>query len=490
MTNIDVTGGGDAGLLHAPNADEERGDRYEDPSSIQKQLKIFDAFCAFVTFTGLFFYSLRFLPDDTAIIASLVIAAEATYACVWGLRWLRVYDVDLMSRPMRSAAVSLSFITIIGALLLLITDAILFDVYTGGMLVWIIVNAAHIVTSRGFVGLWAIPLAKAGYFKRRVAIVGGGDEAGSVISALEKSDDIDVKILGMYDDRTNDRSPPVVNGYKKLGNLSALAEAAKRGEVDLVVISIPMTAHIRLMQLLPRLWTLPVEVRVCGQAVDMKLSPSAHAYLGKLPLLTVFSRPLANRVSSAKVLIDLWIAALLLVVTIPVMAVSALAVALSGSGSILVREKRQGFDNAPLGLFKFRTHVNEETDGQQPANLTSVGRTLQRLHIDRLPRLFNVFNGDLSMVGPAPKAHQTGGEIGHYERVSDAYCLRHHIKPGLTGWAQIHGLHNDARSPEAVENRVKYDLEYVDRASWLFDLNILLKTPFAWIRNERPAYTV
>ena len=251
-------------------------------------LKGFDGLCAFATFTGLFFHSLRFMSDEAALVTAVVIAAEATYIYFYGMRWLRIYAIDILARPLRGALSALSLLTIIGGSILWFIDAVLFDVYIHGMLTWIIVNAAHVMTSRTIIGIWAQPLAAKGAFKRRIAIVGGGDEAAKAMMAIDQSPDIDVQIVGFYDDRTDDRSPPIVCGYRKIGNLAKLAEDARSGEIDLIVIAIPMTAHVRLMTLLPKLWALPVDVRVCSQAIDMKLSPSAYSYLGKLPLLNVF----------------------------------------------------------------------------------------------------------------------------------------------------------------------------------------------------------
>jgi lipopolysaccharide/colanic/teichoic acid biosynthesis glycosyltransferase len=344
------------------------------------------------------------------------------------------------------------------------------------------------MTSRTIIGMWAQPLAAKGAFKRRIAIVGGGDEAARAMTALDESPDIDVQILGMYDDRTDDRSPPVVCGYRKLGNLAKLVEDARRGEIDLIIMAIPMTAHVRLMQLLPKLWALPVEVRVCGQAIDMKLSPSAYGYLGKLPLLNVFSRQLAQGTPWLKEVFERTLAMSLLVALSPLLCIIALLVATTGPGPILMREEHRSFDGSPLDLFCFRT--TRHGDGGPTEELTAIGRILERLKLSRLPYLFNIIAGDIAFVGPAPHDSWAQGDVGHYQRVANAYCLRHDIKPGLTGWAQIHGMRRDSGDPEAIENRVKYDLEYVDRTSTWFDLQILLKTPFAWIRYERPAYTI
>jgi lipopolysaccharide/colanic/teichoic acid biosynthesis glycosyltransferase len=214
----------------------------------------------------------------------------------------------------------------------------------------------------------------------------------------------------------------------------------------------------------------------------MKLSPSAYKYLGKLPLLTVFSRPLRSAPGALKRVTDFLVAAGLLTVFAPIGLMIAISLAATSKEGILVNKRYRNFDGSDLDLLEFRTR---NSDSDRP---TALGEFLEAMHLHHWPSLFNVLKGQVSIVGPAPNTEISEGEVGQYERVANAYCLRHKIKPGLTGWAQIHGLTKAADSPEGVENRVKYELEYVDRVGWLFDLSIMLKTPFAWIRNERPEY--
>ena len=178
----------------------------------------------------------------------------------------------------------------------------------------------------------------------------------------------------------------------------------------------------------------------------------------------------------------------LIVALSPVLLAITLLLALTNGGSVLVRDRHRGFDGADLDLFQFRTR--DAGDDGKPGELTAIGTIIERLNLARLPYLLSVVAGDIAIVGPTPHDHVAQGDVGHYQRAANAYCVRHHIKPGLTGWAQIHGMRKESDDPDAVENRVKYDLEYVDAASTWFDIKIMLKTPFAWIRYERPAYAV
>jgi lipopolysaccharide/colanic/teichoic acid biosynthesis glycosyltransferase len=476
---------GNEGVRERSTADVQ----YVNPARMETALKVMDALAFLASLTVLFNMSLRFLSQDAALMASGFLAAEVTYLCVIALRWIRIYDTDFLIRFSHGLLAACGVTTFVGGAALLFANTFLFPLPPGSPLAWLGVMAVYFAISRGAASLWARPLAESGAFRQRIAIVGGDDNAASVIDALETSDDIDVEILGFFDSRDDVRSPPVVRGHNKLGRISDIHEFCARNRVDLVIVAIPMTAHQRLMKLLPKLWRLPVDVRISGQAIDMKLSPRAYTFLGKLPLLTVFSRPLGNKALRTKTLMDKIISAAFITILSPLLVLTGLAVLLTSRGSLLIHEKHIGFDGKPINLLRFRTRQDVETADGEEAPYTLIGRWLEQGSLHESPEMFNVLKGDLSIVGPAIHDHHRD-EIGLYERVADSYCQRHGLKPGLIGWAQIHGFGDNLDTIENIENRVKYDLEYVDRFSWTFDLRILVKTPFAWLRSKSPQYVV
>ncbi|MGI9462554.1 MAG: sugar transferase, partial [Aestuariivirgaceae bacterium] len=468
-----------------PRGTDPKG--YVNPGRVQRLLGLIDGVALLTSLVVLFNVALQFLSKDAALIAAALVAAEVTYICVIALRWIRSYDTDFLTNIVHGALAAMAVTTLVGGSAVLFTDVFLFPLPPGSGLAWLAAMAIYFLASRLAVGSWAKPLAAAGAFRQRIAIVGAGRHAEAAIDALHGSADIDVDIIGLFDNRS--RSPETVRGYKKIGRIADLSEYVSDNRVDLVIIAIPMTAHSRLMQLLPRLWKLPVDIRICGQAIDMKLSPRAYTFLGRLPLLTVFSRPFDDAALRNKKILDRLIAIGLIGLLSPIFAAVALAVRLTGQGPLLVAETCTGFDGRPINLWRFRTRCHTDQDNaEQP--LTALGRFLQRASLHNMPELFNVIKGDLSIVGPAIHAASDDGAMSLYEKAADSYCLRHGIKPGLTGWAQIHGFGGELDTPEKIENRVKYDLEYVDRFSWLFDLRILAKTPFARLRSKSPQYIV
>jgi lipopolysaccharide/colanic/teichoic acid biosynthesis glycosyltransferase len=257
--------------------------------------------------------------------------------------------------------------------------------------------------------------------------------------------------------------------------MADLAAAAKAGSIDLVIVAIPFAIEHRLLQTLKLLWPLPVDVRIAGQASQLKLSPRAYGYLGKLPLLSVFDRPLKGR-RQAKNVLDRTLAGLLLVLLLPVMALAALALRLESREAVLVKEMAHGFDGTAIAVYRLR-------GGARPASW--LGRGMACLGLDRVPRLLNVLKGELSLVGPRLHAAATapdadGSLCSLYRQVIDGYFARHDIKPGITGWAQINGPRGDV---QMLERTAKHDLEYVDRWSLLFDLYILFKAPFSLLKR-------
>ena len=169
----------------------------------------------------------------------------------------------------------------------------------------------------------------------------------------------------------------------------------------------------------------------------------------------------------------------------------ALAVKLESKGPVIFRQKRYGFNNELIEVFKFRSMYTDRCDAsaaklvtKDDPRVTRVGRFIRKTSLDELPQLFNVLLGQLSLVGPRPHATQAKAADALYETVVDGYFARHKVKPGITGWAQINGWRGETDTRDKLEQRVKHDLEYIDRWSMGFDLYIILKTPLVLLKGE------
>jgi len=211
-----------------------------------------------------------------------------------------------------------------------------------------------------------------------------------------------------------------------------------------------------------------------------------------VPVLDVFDRPITDWDVVMKVLFDRIIGACALVALAPLMLVVAALIKLDSKGPVFFKQKRHGFNNDEIEVYKFRSlythmtdHAVQKSVTKDDPRVTRVGRFIRKTSIDELPQLFNVvFKGNLSLVGPRPHAVNQKIEDRQFDEAVDGYFARHRVKPGITGWAQINGWRGELTSPDKIKGRVEHDLYYIENWSVLFDLYILLKTPISLLKSE------
>ena len=367
------------------------------------------------------------------------------------------------------------------------------DVYSRVWLVlWATTGLFFLVSERFAVAAVLRHLNRQGQLNRRAVLVGGGDAAANVIGALEGSHDTGVSLLGIFDDRDDARVPSDSSGVKKLGSIDDLIDFVRTTRIDTIIITLPTTAETRLLAILNRLWILPVEIRISAYGQKLRYRPRAYSYIGNLPCLDLFDRPLGEWGPFLKGVSDKVLATLAIIVLSPVMAAVALAVKFDSKGPVLFKQKRYGFNNELVEVFKFRSMYTDMADAnasklvtKDDPRVTPVGRFIRKTSMDELPQLFNVLTGVLSLVGPRPHATKAKANGELYEQVVDGYFARHKVKPGITGWAQINGWRGETETEEQIKRRVDHDLYYIENWSLTFDLYILARTPFSLLNNER-----
>ncbi|MGH6887044.1 MAG: exopolysaccharide biosynthesis polyprenyl glycosylphosphotransferase, partial [Geminicoccales bacterium] len=248
--------------------------------------------------------------------------------------------------------------------------------------------------------------------------------------------------------------------------------------------AIPWTAEESLVSIFSQLRCLPIDVRLAPGPIGYRLLSRPVSHLAQLPLLHVADRPLDDWGRMLKWLEDRLLGSLILLLIAPLMALIALAVKLDSPGPVLFRQKRFGLNNELIEVLKFRTMRNDRCDQDgvvstqmDDARLTRVGAFLRRTSLDELPQFINVLRGEMSIVGPRPHATQTKAGDKLLEEVVAEYRVRHKVKPGITGWAQINGWRGTIDSVEKLRNRVEFDIYYLENWSLLFDLKIIALTP-------------
>jgi Undecaprenyl-phosphate glucose phosphotransferase len=356
---------------------------------------------------------------------------------------------------------------------------------------WFVAGAAFLALERILTGVAIRHWGRNGVMERRAVIVGGGDAAKNLIRSLEEQPDNDIRICGIFDDRTGDRSPDIVAGYPKLGTFAELVEFARLTKLDMLIISLPISAEGRILALLKQVWILPVDIRIAAHANKLRFRPRSYSHVGNVPMLDVFDKPIRDWDSVAKRIFDLFFTVVALLLLWPVMIGAAIAVKTTSKGPVFFKQKRHGFNNETINVWKFRSMYTELSDPtakkavtKNDPRVTPVGRFLRKSSIDELPQLFNVLNGSLSLVGPRPHAVMAQTGDLKYADVVEHYFARHKVKPGVTGWAQINGWRGEIDNSDKIKFRTAFDLHYIENWSLMFDLKILFLTPIRLLKSE------
>jgi Undecaprenyl-phosphate glucose phosphotransferase len=349
------------------------------------------------------------------------------------------------------------------------------------------------LTSRLWIGLWSVygllglvavrallrhqlqRWQAAGRLTRNLVILGAGELGQRLIEHLLRHGDGTQRIVGVFDDRRT-RVPERASHIPIQGTLDDLLVFARHLPIDQIIVALPWDAEARLLAWTKKLQSLPVDICFCphvGSPYPPKLT-----HVAGVPMLTVLAKPLSGWSYVVKSAEDRLLAAGLLALSLPVILLIALLIKSESRGPVLVRQKRYGFDNEVIAVYRFRTESVEA--GEKGQRSTPIGRILYRTSLNELPQLINVLSGSMSIVGPRPSLVPHNEE---YVRLIDGYLARLRVKPGITGWAQINGLRGDGATVENMERRVRHDLYYIENWSLLFDLRIILRTFFASLRD-------
>jgi Undecaprenyl-phosphate glucose phosphotransferase len=327
-------------------------------------------------------------------------------------------------------------------------------------------------------------LRRSGRLKKNVAIV-GASELGHRLAANFTQECLGTRLVGVFDERRS-RFVQSGNGSATVDPLPALYELLCKGCVDEVVIAISPYASCRILELSRHFHPFAVSLRVLAPEGYENFQVLDSRRYGDIGTFRVMGKPLDEVAALVKRIEDVVIAAFCLLVTLPLMLVIALSIKLDSRGPVLFRQKRLGANNLPFDLLKFRSMFVEQTDllGHQltragDPRITRVGRFLRSTSLDELPQLLNVLRGEMSLVGPRPHALAANAAGVSYARAISEYPIRHRVKPGITGWAQVNGWRGETTTIDQIRRRVEHDLYYIENWSLTFDLVILGRTIFA-----------
>jgi Undecaprenyl-phosphate glucose phosphotransferase len=449
---------------------------------------------ALIASVGFAMYQIYVASTFGGDIEYMIAVPALSFVAVCVFQFLGLYSLTIFRAPAKTGlklagAWCLVFVFALAIAFFLKLDHSFSRVWLAG---WF-VGGFVLLTGERFLLAWIVRvITLQGKFERRTVLVGGGPAAEPVLAELASHPESDLRILGLFDDRSSDRSPDVVQGYPKLGNVDDLVEFARHTRLDLVIFTLPISAEGRLLEMLRKLWVLPIDIRLAAHTNKLRFRPRSYSYIGRMPVIDVFDKPIADWDVIVKAAFDKIIGGLLLILCAPIMLAVAIAIKLDSPGPILFKQMRHGFNNENIEVYKFRSLYADKSDAlaqklvtKGDARVTRVGRFIRRTSLDELPQLFNVvFKGNLSLVGPRPHVLHARAAEQLYNEVVDGYFARHRVKPGITGWAQINGWRGETDTPEKIQKRVEHDLYYIENWSIFLDAYILLMTPFALIEGK------
>ena len=359
------------------------------------------------------------------------------------------------------------------------------------VVLWAMLASGVVIATRVGIRLRMGHMMRTGKLEHRIVLVGGGETLAPMIKEIDRDRGRGRRMCGFFDERMDPRSPAVVGGYHKMGDVDDLVEFARLARIDTVIVAIPDASQERIRELLARLFVLPVDNWVLDGAEVPEFSRKKRSRIGPFRLIEIYKRPLDGRKAFEKRIFDIVFASLALVLFMPLMLVIAALIKLDSPGPVLFKQRRHGFNNKPIAVLKFRSMYTDQCDPtavkqvrRGDARVTRIGRFIRRASIDELPQFVNVLRGELSLVGPRPHAMsaRTGDII--YDQVTEAYSARHKVKPGVTGWAQINGLRGEMNTPEKIKARVEHDLYYIENWSIWLDFKIMLLTPWSLVATK------
>jgi len=350
------------------------------------------------------------------------------------------------------------------------------------LMLWMVSGILALSTIRWILRFQILSWKTVGRLGSNVAVVGAGPIGQQLLRHFNAARDPLIRIVGVYDDRLSKFAPRIM-GHTLQGTVDDLVNDVRRRRIDIVIVALPLAAARRLSEVMNKLRLVPVDVRLAVDKFGFQLKDRSVSHLGGLTFLDAIDKPLRDWRWIAKDIEDWMLSALILILAAPIMIIIALLIKLDSPGSVLFRQKRYGFNNQLIEVFKFRTMYQHASDPngvqltrRDDPRITRIGAFLRRTSFDELPQFINVLRGEMSIVGPRP--HATAAKAGGllYREAVKAYDARHRVKPGITGWAQVNGWRGETEIVEQIIKRVEHDLYYIEHWSLLLDLRIIART--------------
>jgi exopolysaccharide biosynthesis polyprenyl glycosylphosphotransferase len=404
----------------------------------------------------------------------------AAVICIWWIKDQRLQEDDFHSLPagrlLKALFVSFCLLVVLGAALKLT------DVFSRGwMSTWFVLTFAMILLKDRMSARLLELLAKRGHIGRHVAIYGAGEQGRALKAELEQRSPAHLTVE-LYDAHSGVTGAEI--GVTR-GDIRTLIQDGLNNRFERIILCLPADRMQELPTLIENISFLPVTIQVCPDQLGWAGTTPRLTYSQGRYFVDVSEPPLKHWGGIGKRMLDIGVGGVMAVIALPLAALAALAIKLDSRGPVFARQRRHGYNHQTIEVFTFRTSVEPGTvdgDGVEPdpspEPLTRAGQWLSWSRIDKLPQLINVLAGEMSLVGPRPHA------LAHNyycNEVVARYANRHKVKPGMTGWAQVHGFRESTGQMETMADQAAADIHYIENWSTILDLKILTLTPFLWM---------
>ena len=326
--------------------------------------------------------------------------------------------------------------------------------------------------------------------RQRTAVIGGVNDVGlRLANQFHDNPYLGCRVVGFFDDRKLERLPDTAN-IPTIGRLPDLADFVKTNHIDHIYLALPMASQPRILSLLDQLKDTTASIFFVPDIFVTDLIQGQLHSVDNTPIVAVCETPFTGFRGMVKRISDVVLSLIFLVLLAPVLAAVALGVKMSSPGPIIFKQRRYGLDGAEILVYKFRSMTTTDNGAvvkqatKDDKRITPFGAFIRKTSLDELPQFLNVLQGRMSIVGPRPHA------VAHnetYRKLVKGYMVRHKVKPGITGWAQVSGYRGETETVDKMEKRIEYDLEYLRNWSLGFDLWIIFKT-VAVIFKDKNAY--
>ena len=358
------------------------------------------------------------------------------------------------------------------------------------ILTWAVMALITLSAVRAYFMIRLSVVQSKGFLTRRVAIFGAGPQGQRMAEYLQNNPQSGITLVGVYDERET-RVPRQILGYPLRSGMGALLKDVRKEGIDEIILALPWSAEDRLLKVLKKLRSAQVEVHLCPDGVAFQFHSRAFSSFLGINVLTVFDQPATDIQRSVKSFEDRFLATLILIFLAPLFAGIAIAIKLDSPGPVFERRRRVGFNVRAFYAYSFRTLTETEVQSSKSKHpsksgrkTTAFGAFLRSTGLSELPQFVNVLRGEMSVVGPRylDRRYTAGGEI--YDLAVQEYFVRHRIKPGMTGWAQVNGIQDDVQGTDMLKRRLEYDFQYIEQWSLWLDLKILIMVPFSRFQRK------